>query len=206
LFEAVVSNTSPLAGKTIRDGRFRNRYQAVVLAVARNGERVRGKIGDIKLRAGDVLLTDWMSMLIASALAALLIVLTRCCTVSEARESVDWSVLIAIGAALGLGRAIETSGAGQLVADAVLALAEGNPLAALAQATAEQLDVSFLPFVMAVMIAGSAGFATPFGYQTNLMVYGPGGYRFSDYVRFGAPLDVIVGIVALLVIPWVWPL
>jgi di/tricarboxylate transporter len=281
LFEAVVSNTSPLAGETIRDGRFRNRYQAVVLGVARNGERIQGKIGDIKLRAGDVLLAEasrdfadqhrnstdfflvsplegstprrheraWasltiltlmvllastglMSMLLASAVAALLVVVTRCCTVSEARESVQWSVLIAIGAALGLGRGIEQSGAGQVVADSVLALAGTNPLAALvaiyvittvvtelitnnaavalvfplAFATAERLGVNFMPFAMAVMIAGSAGFATPFGYQTNLMVYGPGGYRFSDYVRFGTPLDVIVGITALLVIPWVWPL
>jgi di/tricarboxylate transporter len=281
LFEAVVSNTSPLVGKTIRDGRFRNRYQAAVLAVARNGERLSGKIGDIKLRAGDVLLAEanhdfanqhrnsldfflvsslegstprrhekatialailislvlavsmsWMSMLLGAALAALLIVLTRCCEVSEARESIEWSVLIAIGAALGLGRAIEQSGAGQVVADALLAMAGPNPIAALiavyvvttvttelitnnaavalvfpmAQATAERLDVSFMPFVMAVMIAGSAGFATPFGYQTNLMIYGPGGYRFSDYVRFGVPLDIIVGIVALLVIPLIWPL
>ena len=281
LFEAVLSNTSPLVGMTIRDGRFRNRYNAVVLAVARNGERVRAKIGDIELRAGDVLLIEagqdfaeqhrnssdfflvsplegsvprryerapaalaiiglmvlaaslgWMSMLAAAASAALLIVLTRCCTVAEARESVEWPVLIGIGAALGLGRAIESSGAGALLAEGVLSMAGDQPLAALAaifivtcivtelitnnaavalvfpmaQATADRLDVNLTPFVMAVMIAGSASFATPFGYQTNLMVYGPGGYRFSDYVRVGAPLDLLVGATALLVIPWMWPL
>jgi di/tricarboxylate transporter len=281
LFEAVVSNTSPLGGKTIRDGRFRNRYNAVVLAVARNGQRVQGKIGDIALRAGDILLIEgsqdfagqhrnstdfflisplegstprrheraptalailalmvlaaslgWMNMLLAAALAALLILLTRCCTVAEARESIEWSVLIAIGAALGLGEAMRASGAGKLVADAVLALAGDNPVVVLAavyfvtnlitevitnnaavalvfpiaQATAEGLGLNFMPFVIAVMIAGSAGFATPFGYQTNLMVYGPGGYRFSDYVRFGVPLDLLVGATAVALIPLIWPL
>ena len=64
-------------------------------------------------------------------------------------------------------------------------------------AAAAKLDVSYMPFVIAVMMAASAGFATPIGYQTNLMVYGPGGYRFSDYVKIGVPLDVIVGVVTI---------
>ena len=72
--------------------------------------------------------------------------------------------------------------------------------------TAGKIGVDETPYVIAVMIAASASFLTPFGYQTNLMVYGVGGYRFSDYVRFGLPLSLIVFAVAMIVIPNVWPL
>jgi di/tricarboxylate transporter len=75
----------------------------------------------------------------------------------------------------------------------------------IALATAAALRVSVMPFIMAVMIAASCGFATPTGYQTNLMVYGPGGYRFSDYLRFGGPLDLLLWAVTLLVAPLAWP-
>jgi di/tricarboxylate transporter len=73
-----------------------------------------------------------------------------------------------------------------------------------AMATAKNLDVSPFPFVIAIMMAASAGFATPIGYQTNLMVYGPGGYRFSDYVKVGLPLDFIIGVVTIVVTPLVF--
>jgi di/tricarboxylate transporter len=279
LFEAVVSNTCPLVGKTIRDGRFRNRYNAVVLAVARNGERLRGKIGDIVLRPGDTLLIEaspsfavqqrdsrdfflisgvehstprrheraavalailaamvvaaaaGVNMLVAALFATFLMVASGCCTLSDARNSLEWPVLIAIGAALGLGRAMEVSGAAQSLAGAILSLAgqqawltlatfyvasavlteilTNNAVAALmfpvGLASAEQLGVSPLPFVMALMIAASAGFATPIGYQTNLMVYGPGGYRFADYLRLGIPLDIVVGATTVLLVPQIWP-
>src|SRR3546814_18894255 len=72
-------------------------------------------------------------------------------------------------------------------------------------AAAQQLGVDPMPFVMAVMIGASAGFMSPIGYQTNLMIYGPGGYRFLDYVRVGAPLSVIVGLATLTAIPYFWP-
>src|SRR5699024_2210650 len=72
-------------------------------------------------------------------------------------------------------------------------------------AAAHQLDVHAMPFIIAVMIAASASFITPIGYQTNMMVYGPGGYRFLDYVRVGTPLSIVVGVVVLLTIPHVWP-
>ena len=70
---------------------------------------------------------------------------------------------------------------------------------------AEQLDVHFMPYVIAVMIAASASFITPLGYQTNLMVYGPGGYRFTDYVRLGLPISFLTGTVAVTLIPIIWP-
>jgi di/tricarboxylate transporter len=74
----------------------------------------------------------------------------------------------------------------------------------IALALSEQLGVSFLPFAVAVMIAASASFITPLGYQTNLMVYGPGRYRFTDYVRIGTPLALLVGAVAIALIPQIW--
>jgi di/tricarboxylate transporter len=280
LFEVVVSDTCPVTGRTIRDGRFRTRYNAVVLAVARNGERLRTKIGDIELRAGDTLLlesgpnfltqqrnsrdfllvselqgvtipqhdrswialgilglmvllasTGLLSMLEAALLASGLMLITRCIRVNSARASVDWSVLTIIGASFGIGAALETSGLARTLADTWLGAAGTNPLLALAAvyvftnvvteimsntaaavmsfpiaaATAESLDVSLWPFVFVVMMAASAGFATPIGYQTNLMVYGPGGYRFSDYVRIGLPLNFIVGAVTVLLAPVFWP-
>src|SRR3546814_1686745 len=73
------------------------------------------------------------------------------------------------------------------------------------RAAAQQLGVDPMPFVMAVMSGASAGFMSPIGYQTNLMIYGPGGYRFLDYVRVGAPLSVIVGLATLTAIPYFWP-
>jgi len=280
LIEAVVSDTCPAVGKTIRDARFRSRYEAVVIAVARNGERVRGKLGDIILRPGDTLLLEArpsfveqhrnsrdfllvsaiedsaqprhdrafisviilaamvgivafgvLSMLEAAMIAAALMIITRCTTGSSARESVDWSVLTVIGASIGVGQALESTGAAKVIAHSWVSLAGNNPWLALvavytitsaftefitnnaaavlifpiAQATAESLGVSFLPFVFAIMMAASASFATPIGYQTNLMVYGPGGYRFSDYIRIGLPLNILLGIAAVLIIPIFWP-
>jgi di/tricarboxylate transporter len=158
-------------------------------------------------------------------------VLTRCCTITEARQSIDWSVLVVIGAALGLGVAMDQSGAANLLASSMLAIAGTHPWAVLlviyvitsfltefisnnaavalifpiAQASAESLGVNFMPFVIAIMMAGSASFATPVGYQTNLMVYGPGGYRFSDYLRIGIPMNLIAAIVAVVLTPLAFP-
>jgi di/tricarboxylate transporter len=280
LFEAVISPSCPLIGRTIREGRFRNRYNGVVIAVARHGERVRGKLGDIEVQMGDVLLVeaapdfgdvqrstgDFLlvralehstprrraqapialgalvglvllatfniySMLVAALLAAGLMILTRCCTIKEARRSIDWSVLIVIGAALGIGRAMEVTGAAGTLAGGVLSLAGTNPWLVLlgvyavtsllteiitnnaavalvfgiAHATAEQLGVSFMPFVIAIMMAGSASFATPLGYQTNTMVYGPGGYTFGDFLRIGVPMNVLMGFMAVLITPLAFP-
>ena len=176
--------------------------------------------------------TTGISILTAALLAAVAMVAFRCCTTGEARRSVDWSVLIVIGAAIGIGMAMQQSQAAQGIANGLLSLAGENPFFALAAVylatmlctelitnnaaavlmfpialeTAMGLDCNPTSFVIAVMIAASASFLTPFGYQTNLMVYGVGGYRFFDYVRFGLPLSVIVFMVTMLVVPQVWPL
>ena len=90
------------------------------------------------------------------------------------------------------------------------ALATNNAAAVImfpiALSTAENLGVSFLPFAVTIMVAASASFATPIGYQTNLMVYGAGGYHFKDYLYFGTPLTLLVGIATVTIVPLVWPL
>lgn len=299
LVEAVTSESCPVVGKTIRDGRFRSIYNAVVIAVARNGERVRGKIGDIVLRPGDQLLLEthpsfvnqhhnsrhfflvsrlensnpprhdkaaialvilvamvaivtlseqwgkvsvslgsWtidfgqITMLKASLVAAILMIVTGCCRIDQAYRAIDWQVLLAIAASFGIGKALEKTGAADAITGGVIDALGGNGWLTLvaiygitlivtelitnnaaaaimfpfALATAHNLDANPIPFIIAVMMAASAGFATPIGYQTNLMVYGPGGYRFADYLRIGIPLDILVWAVTVIVAPMVWPL
>jgi di/tricarboxylate transporter len=284
LVEAVVSPACPIVGKTIREGEFRTRYNAVVIAAHRNGERINQKIGDIVLTPGDTLLLEthrrflrdrrnsrdfflvshvpdstprrhsrvWIaaailagmvvamafedrlgiSVLNAALVAAALMGITRCISAEQARRSVEWPTLVAIGAALGIGRAVETTGLAAFSASKLIALVEGfgptavlagvylltlvfteivtnNAAAALAfpvaHAAANSLHADFMPFAIIVAIAASAGFATPLGYQTHLMVYGAGGYRFSDYVRIGVPLDLVVMAVAVTITPWIFP-
>ncbi len=157
--------------------------------------------------------------------------MTRCVPASKARRYVDLSVLIVIAASFALGAAMTKTGAAAQIAQWLLLIDGLAPWAALALvylmtvvftelitnnaaavlmfpiavAVAEQLGVSFMPFTIAIMFAASASFMTPLGYQTNLMVLGPGGYRFTDYLRLGAPLSLIVSITAVGLIPLVWP-
>lgn len=172
-----------------------------------------------------------LSMLNAAMLGAALAVLTGCCSISAAKRGLDTQVLLTIAASFGLGLALESSGAAASLASHALALADGNPyllligayiLVALltevvtnnaaaviafpiVTASAESLGVNVLPYAIAVMFAASSSFLTPIGYQTNLMVYGPGGYRFSDFLRVGGVLNILVGVVALILIPRIWP-
>jgi di/tricarboxylate transporter len=155
----------------------------------------------------------------------------RCCSIGQARQSVDWPLLVVIAASLGIGRAIEMSGLAGVISSQIIGLAGGHPWLTLvavyfvtmlltelitnnaaavlvfpiAMTAASTLGVNPMPFVIAIAIAASAGFATPFGYQTNLMVYGPGGYRFSDYLRVGIPLDLVFLVVTVTIAPLVWP-
>jgi len=279
LIEAVVSNTCPFVGMSIRDARFRNHYNAVVVAVARNGERLRQKIGDIVLRAGDTLLVEahpsfadqqrnsqdfylvskiedstpprhelavlavglvaalviattlGMNVLLAGLIVSGIMLATRCISIEVARKSVNWETILTIAASFSLGTALDKTGAAALIANSATQLAGNNPwvslaviylvtllatelisnntaaalMLPLALSTASQLGVSFMPFVIAVMMAASAGFATPFGYQTNLMVYGPGGYKFIDYVKVGLPLDFLIAAVTIALAPWAFP-
>ncbi len=170
-------------------------------------------------------------LLEAALLAAAGMLLTGCLTSSRARASLDLSVLVVIAASFALGQALTSSGAAQLLAGGLLGWAGASPWLALllvyvltstftevitnnaaavlmfpiSLSLSEQLGVGFMPFAMAVMFAASASFVTPLGYQTNLMVYGPGRYRFSDYIRLGLPLNLLTAAVAVIMIPIVWP-
>lgn len=273
LIEAVITSSSPLVGQTIRDGGFRTRYGGVIVAVHRRGERLQGKLGDIRLRSGDAVLIEgprgfavahehslafqivtggegpelprhdraWMaalafalfvvtsatgvaSTLTAAILAAAAMLVLRCTDVSTARQTVDWPVLVVIGAGLGLGRAVERSGLADVLAQRMLeAVAGGGPAAMVAGIygltwaltsvlsntaaavlvfpvalrAAASAHLPFEPLAIAIAIAASCEFTTPIGYQTNLMVQSPGGYRLSDYLRFGGPLTLICAGVAV---------
>src|SRR5690606_1058661 len=149
--------------------------------------------------------------------AAAALMLTRCVTVESARRSIDWETLLAIAASLAIGTALEVTNAAEHITSQMISWAGGNPWVTLALvylatllATelvtdgaaaavmfpfaitgASGLGVNCRPFMVVVMMAASAGFATPIGYQANLLVYGPGGYRFSDYLKIGVPLDIL---------------
>jgi di/tricarboxylate transporter len=278
--EAVLSDKCPLVGKQVREGRFRTHYNAVIIALARNGERVKRKIGDIELRAGDTLLLECrpsfveqqrnsrdfllvsrlgdyhplnhdraltalgivtamvasvtlglFSMLEASLLAAGLMIITGCTDGRTARRAPDWQVLVVIATSFGIGAALEKTGAASFLASGLMGLAGGEPWATLALIflgtavltslatnnvaavlmfpivveAASTMAVRPEPFLVSLMVGASASFATPIGYQTNLMVYNVGGYRFSDFLRVGVPLTVVVGALTVALVPWIWP-
>jgi len=293
LTEVVLSRSSPLIGTTVRLGNFRQRYNAAVVAVHRNGARLPSKIGDIVLEPGDTLLlqtrtgfsaryrhntdfylvadvegsearrhhrawlavtlmlgligwlmaTTWISPhsplagLGSTAIAAItiagLMVVGRCVPLSEARSAVDLHVLVTIAAALGLGRALAQSGAADALATTFVETLGGdhpylllvllyvltviftetisNAAVAIMMfpigvATAAACGCSPRPFVMAIALGASLSFLSPIGYQTNLMVMGPGGYHPRDYLRVGWPLALVIGVTANLLIPVIWPL
>ena len=257
LVEAVVAHGSPLAGKTVRDAAFRTHYRAAIIAVHRNGARLRGKIGDIELRFGDTLLLETQptfldayrndrSFALVSQVnrstpvrherggIAVLLLLTmiarerlwvdepvyrrpgvrgrdagaHCLTGSEARRALELNVLLAIAASFSVGKALEITGAAQFLGEnlvhvtaplgklgamagvylAVMVLTElvtNNAAAALllpvAIAAGETAGIPLKPMCYVVMFAASASFMTPIGYQTNLMVYGPGRLSFRGF-------------------------
>lgn len=279
LIEAVISESCPIVGKSIREGRFRSLYNAAIIAVSRGGNQVKMKIGNIVLLPGDTLLLEahpsfaeqqrnsrdfylvsrledsaplqherapmaiaimvamvavaasgFLSMLQAALLAGGLMLIMRCTRARTVRRSIDWQILIVIGASLGIGEALHLTGAAQAIAGSLLSLVGNDPWSALlmtyvitalftavitnntaavlmfpiALALARTLEVDFMPFMITIMVAASMSFATPIGYQTNLMVFGPGGYRFGDYMKLGIPLTLIVGVIVMLVVPVVW--
>ncbi|SDI30565.1 SLC13 family permease [Salipiger marinus] len=167
-----------------------------------------------------------------SLIGAVLVMLTRCVDPAEAFDAIDWRILFLIFGMLGLSMGLEQSGAAAMIVTAVVAaVGDLGPLAILAViyvltstltemvsnnavavligpiaiGLAQQLGYDPRPFIMAVMFAASASFATPIGYQTNTFVYSAGGYRFSDFLRVGLPLNVIFAVVAVLVLPLFFP-
>ncbi len=172
-------------------------------------------------------------ILLLSVLAVAAVLLTRCIDADEAFSFVDGRLLALIFSMLAIGAALESSGAVRLIVNAVAPylgmvppvlviwavylltsvlteLVSNNAVAVvvtpIAIGLAQAMGLDPRPLVVAVMIAASASFATPIGYQTNMLVYGPGGYKFTDFMRVGIPLNLTVGILASALIPLIWPL
>ncbi|MFM9055715.1 MAG: SLC13 family permease [Bacteroidota bacterium] len=261
--EAIVAPTSNLQNKPVNTTNFRQNFDAAIVAVNRDGEKISGKVGDIELRNGDLLLllagkefyrraeksrdlfvvskrrqinhadrslVKWILLGLAAALAleafdviSLLlslmiltgsIALAGFVSVEDVKKSLDLELMVMLGLSIGIGKSISNSGLDELFAHHVIAITGPlhptigviiglylvaniltmfvtNAAAAvitfpIAVATAQQMGVSdYTPYFLTIAFAASIDFLTPFGYQTNLMVYGPGGYRFQDYIRYG---------------------
>jgi di/tricarboxylate transporter len=278
--ELVVSHNSELIGITIKESNFRAKYDGAILAIHRNGERIWGKLGQVKLKAGDVLLVmagknfakrlkDGNSMyqisnikyeeepenakilvlfigLIASiVLTALQIVpfftslivllllslVMKLATPKDIKEGIDYDLIVIIGIGLALGVAMENSGASELISNAVTSLTFLdnklmfmfalfiiiNVMASIVTAKAAvailipvilritgAMDFDAEPIVLLIAFAAAANFATPIGYQTNLMVYGPGRYSFKDFMKVGIPLTLIYMLVCVFMLDFLY--
>ncbi|MDJ0957018.1 MAG: SLC13 family permease, partial [Arenicellales bacterium] len=172
-----------------------------------------------------------LSMLQAAMIAVGLMIVSGCCSATSVRRAIEWEVLLVIAAALGIGKAMQESGLAEVLGDGLQLFFGQDPtimVAALfglsmllsslitakaavvlvlpvALASAANLGVSHMPFVIAVMIAAATSVTTPICYPTNLMVYGPGGYRFTDYIRMGGPLTMVAWVMSIWLIPVFWP-
>lgn len=189
----------------------------------------------VGLFAGAILLASLglLSVTTALGLAAVAMLVTRILPLRELYESVDWPVIVLLGALIPVGSALETTGTSQLIADWILTVTVGlSPavviavvlivtmtvsdilnnaatavvMAPIAYSIALELGVNPDPFLMAVAIGASCAFLTPIGHQNNALIMGAGGYRFTDYWRLGLPLEILIVVVSIPMILWVWPL
>ncbi|MBP7256967.1 MAG: SLC13 family permease [Chitinophagales bacterium] len=273
LIETILMPNSDLIGQSVKECDLRGRFDAAVVAIHRRGEQINGKLGNVILKQGDVLVlfvgddfdtrTDgkedffiineiektekinpiksWMVLIgfgvciIGSAIGFMslfqsllvllaLIIFTKTISFKEMHNLVDYNLLILAALALALGEALTKTGAAADIANGILYLVKGGgPIAGLAAiyfitmmvteimtnvaaatlafplaiSLANSFGVDPKPFILAIAFAASASFLTPVGYQTNLMVYGPGGYKFIDYVKVGLPLSVLCMIVCV---------
>ena len=167
----------------------------------------------------------------AAMLAAGLMILTRCCTGPQARKGIDFQILTVIGASFGIGQAMINTGLASDISHAMVSMfaslgpwgllaiiyvltsvftatmtnsASAILMFPIAIGIAIEQQLNPMPFIVAITVAASCEFSTPIGYQTNLMVMGPGGYRWRDYTRFGGPLTVLCGVVCVLLTPWMF--
>lgn len=276
IVEAVMNNDSSLINKTVKQSDFRNRYNAAIVAIHRNGKKVSGRIGDIALQAGDLLMlytgSDFrdrvgiyrdlfvvskvrdivkpgnkkfyaLGLMVICALIllifsqitlfpALMIILCimigfNLITTQDVKRELDLNMIIILVFSLAVGQAIIKTDAGNMVAMKIIDLLKPhgnisiligllvitNLLASfignvgaisisfpLAYAISNNLGINGYPFFLTIAYAASAAFLTPISYQTNLIIYGPGGYKFKDFFKIGLPVNLIYLSIALLVI------
>ncbi len=289
-YEAVLAPRFPGIGRTIVEFNFFDHYQAVIVAVHRNGERITSNLRSLKLKEGDnlVLLTSdrfiknwgeskifylttyigdhdqtigkakkWMAlgilglmivgataadylpkfgnlntdMFFFSAIAAMLMIWLKIVPHQKYTKAISWDILITIACSFGISKALQNSGAADGIAHTAINFAKSwgpvgvlatiylittiftelitnNAAAAIAfpiaMAAANQMGVDPKPFFVAICIAASASFATPIGYQTNLIVQGIGNYKFKDFVKVGLPLNIMMFLISVFLIPLFW--
>ena len=276
VLEIVISHNSTLITKTVKESNFRGKYDAAIIAIHRNGEKITGKIGEVKLKAGDVLLLivgddfnklssetldfyfiskikDFRKLevykvvilLAGTALAIILhalgilnlflglmvllviVMLLKVSSPKDVHKSLDLNLAIIIALSLSLGIAMVKTGVAHMIAEyfitaleplGLIGLLAGifvitNILASyisnkaavalifpISLTVAHDLSLNPIPFILIVAFAAAANFITPIGYQTNLMVYGPGGYNFKDFFKIGLPLTILYLIVTVTIL------
>ncbi len=277
VLEIVISHNSTMITKTVRETNFRGKYDAAIIAIHRNGEKISGKIGDVKLNAGDVLLLlagddfnnlssetldfyliskikdfrklkpyklvvllggialaillsalNVISLFMALTILLILVMSLKIASPKDVHKSLDLNLGIIIALALALGIAMVKTGLAHIIADNFIRVLE--PLGVigllagifiitnlLASYITNKASVALIfpisitvasdlgladptPFILIVAFAGAANFITPIGYQTNLMVYGPGGYAFKDFFKIGFPLTILYGITTVTIL------
>jgi di/tricarboxylate transporter len=282
VIEIVIPAESSLVDKTIKSIRFRQRYQAGIIAIHRNSTHLKNHIAEITLRPGDSLLlladeefvekfqgsndfyivsspvdldtftpnlkTGWLiiglfilmiglvtfgvlSMFQAMALLVILLLFTKIIRAGDAINDIQFNVLLLVASTLGVSVALTKTGLAQFVAEKIMALAEPYGLFAtllliylvttlftefitntgaaalmlpIGMNIADSLGLDPIGIASIIAIAASASFITPIGYQTNLIVYGPGGYKFTDYMKVGAPLSLLVMITTVVIVYFYW--
>jgi di/tricarboxylate transporter len=280
LVEVVIPHNSLLEGKSLGDIGFRDRFDAIPLAIRRSGGIRHENLETSPLRTGDALLIEVrrgqlshlkqhsefvfisevdvpvfrknkiipalaivsgvvafsalgiFPIVVSAIVGAVLLILIGCLSLDEAYEAIDWRVIFLLAGLLTLGTALDKSGAVILISDVLVStLGQWGPvallsafffittmlsnvmsnsataalLAPIAIATAQSQGLSPRPFLVAVMFGASLSLMTPVGYQTNTLIYGPGQYKFSDFLRIGTPLNVIFWLMATWMIPKIWP-
>jgi len=276
IVEIVISQNSALVNKTVKEYNFRSKYDAAVISIHRNGERIEGKIGQVELKAGDVLLLftgedfynrisnsqdfyliskvrdfvkienykiivligglfvaiilsafNVISLFMGLMLVLLASLAMRLTNPKELPRNIDYNVGIIIVLSLALGIAMKKSGAAELIANffinlfiplgkigilfgiyfitTIMAAYITNKAAVaiifpISLTMAYNLGLNPVPFILIVAYASAANFLTPIGYQTNLMVYGPGKYSFNDFFRVGLPVTIIYMVVTIFIL------
>lgn len=264
--EVVISTNNSLIGKTIKESNFRERYDAAVVAIHRNGERLSGKLGRIRLKAGDVLLlyagksfinklgvfkdlylisgdslelkpeqhvikpilifstifillvSQYYNLFTSLLIISVMMVGMKIITIQNVKRDLDLNMIIILVLSLTIGEAMIKSGGAVMLADLILNTVQSYGSTAvlvglvlitasltsiitnigavsiafpLAYAITSNLGISGEPFYLGIAFAASAAFISPIGYQTNLIVYGPGGYNFKDFLKIGFPMTII---------------
>lgn len=280
LFEVTLAPRSTLAGCSLNDVGFRDRFGCSVVAIWRQGEVITEHLRDVKMQFGDGLLlqgppsraralrngnefivleqieteakrlkkaplaagimllviliamTTQLGIATAMVLGSVLMVLTGCLSMDEAYESIDWRTVFLVGGMLSLGLAMENTGTAKYLAELILsAVGRFGPYGVLggiyllsalitqplsnaaaivlivpiAVDAAMAMNVNYLTFTMAVVIGAATSFLTPVGHKANVLVFGPGGYRFFDYTRVGLLLTLALFIVSMIFLPIFWP-